>query len=126
MVIGVGRLCIKLKGREAGRRCVVVDIIDENFVIVDGDIRRRRCNIKHLEPLPVVLNIKPGASTEEVVKEMLKNKIPISYWKLRRENLLTQEIINIYKSNFGENWEKIARELGYPGKKSSIKIELSS
>ena len=126
MVIEVGRVCVKLRGREAGRRCVVVDIIDENFVIIDGDVKRRRCNIKHLEPLPIKLNIKPGASTEEVIKEMLKNKIPVSYWKLRRDNLLTQEIIELYKQNFGENWEEIAKKLGYPGKKSPIKIEIKA
>ncbi len=121
MVIEVGRVCVKIRGREAGRRCVVVDILDENFVIIDGDVKRRRANIKHLEPLPVVLNIKAGASTEEVVKAMIENKIPVSYWKLKRENLLTPEIIDLYKEKFGENWEEIAKSLGSPGKKIAIK-----
>jgi len=122
MVIEIGRVCIKLRGREAGRRCVIVDILDENFVIVDGDVKRRRTNIKHLEPLPIVLNIKQGASTEEVIKAMLENGIPVSYWKLKRDNLLSQEIINLYKSKFGDNWENIAKELGSPGKKVGIKM----
>jgi len=122
MVIEVGRVCVKLRGREAGRRCVIVDILDENFVIVDGDVKRRRTNIKHLEPLPTVLNIKQGASTEEVIKAMLENGIPVSYWKLKRDNLLNQEIINLYKSKFGDNWENVAKELGSPGKKVGIKI----
>jgi large subunit ribosomal protein L14e len=122
MVIEVGRVCVKIRGREAGRRCVVVDIIDENFVIVDGDLKRRRVNIKHLEPLPKRLDIKPGASTEEVVKAMLENGIPVSYWKLRRDNLLSQDIINIYKDKFGESWEEVAKSLGSPGKKAEIKI----
>jgi len=121
MVIEIGRVCVKIRGREAGRRCVVVDILDENFVIVDGDVKRRRVNVRHLEPLPVVINIKQGASTEEVIKAMLENGIPISYWKLRRDNLLTSDIINLYKSKFGDNWEKIAKELGSPGKKIGIK-----
>lgn len=116
MVLDIGRLCVKLRGREAGRRCIVVDIIDENFVIIDGDVKRRRVNIKHLEPLDSILNIEKGAKTEDVIKEMLRNGIPISYWKLKRENLLTQEIINLYKEKFGEDWEKTARSLGYPGK----------
>jgi len=121
MVIEIGRVCVKVRGREAGRRCVVVDILDENFVIIDGDVKRRRANIRHLEPLPIVLNIKQGASTEEVVKAMLENGIPVSYWKLKRDNLLNQEIINLYKSKFGDNWENIAKELGSPGKKIGIK-----
>jgi len=122
MVIEIGRVCVKVRGREAGRRCVVVDILDENFVIIDGDVKRRRANIRHLEPLPVILNIKQGASTEEVIKAMLENGIPVSYWKLKRDNLLTQDIINLYKSRFGDNWEKIAKELGSPGKKIGIKV----
>jgi len=122
MVIEIGRVCVKVRGREAGRRCVVVDILDENFVIIDGDVKRRRANIKHLEPLPVVLNIRQGASTEEVIKAMLENGIPVSYWKLKRDNLLTQDIINLYRSKFGDNWENIAKELGSPGKKIGIKV----
>jgi len=121
MVIEIGRVCVKVRGREAGRRCVVVDILDENFVIIDGDVKRRRTNIRHLEPLPIVLNIKQGASTEEVIKAMLENGIPVSYWKLKRDNLLNQEIISLYKSKFGDNWENIAKELGSPGKKIGIK-----
>ena len=120
MVIEVGRLCVKLKGREAGRRCVVVDIIDENFVIIDGDVKRRRVNIKHLEPLPQVIDVKPGASTEEVVRAMLNAGIPVSYWKLKRENLL--HLSDLYKQKFGENWEEIAKKLGSPGKGVAIQV----
>ncbi|BFI73247.1 LSU ribosomal protein L14e [Nanoarchaeota archaeon] len=116
MVLQVGRVCVKLRGREAGRICVVVDIIDNKFVLVDGNVRRRRVNINHLEPTDKILNIQKGAKTEDVIKEMLKNKIPVAYWKLKRENLLTNEIVELYKQNFGENWEEIAKSLGSPGK----------
>ncbi|MEM0325341.1 MAG: 50S ribosomal protein L14e [Nanopusillaceae archaeon] len=120
MVVEVGRLCIKLRGREAGRRCVIVEILDENFVIIDGDVKRRRVNVKHLEFLPQVISIKSGASTEEVIEKMLENKIPVSYWKLKRDNLLNKKIIDLYKTYFGEDWEKIAKSLGSPGKKVQI------
>ena len=71
----VGRICVKTRGREAGRKCVIVDIIDENFVLITGPkdvsgVKRRRCNVKHLEPLPIKINIKPGASDEEVKKAL--------------------------------------------------------
>lgn len=67
----IGRICVKLRGREAGRKCVIVDIIDHNFVLVTGPkeisgVKRRRCNVKHLEPLPLKINIRRGASDEEV------------------------------------------------------------
>ena len=70
--IEVGRVCVKLAGREAGRKCVIVDIIDENFVLVTGPknisgVRRRKCNIKHVEPTEYKVDISRGASDEEVI-----------------------------------------------------------
>ncbi len=73
--IEVGRICVKTSGREAGRKCVIVEIIDKNFVLVTGPkdvtgVRRRRCNIKHLEPTPDKIEISKGASDEEVKKAL--------------------------------------------------------
>jgi large subunit ribosomal protein L14e len=67
-MIEIGRLCVKIAGRDAGLKCVVVDIIDDNFVLIDGETRRRKCNILHIEPLDKVLDIKKGASHEQVAK----------------------------------------------------------
>ncbi len=64
--IEIGRVCIKTLGREAGNTCVIVDILDKNFVLIDGNVKRRRCNIKHLEPTEKKVDIEKGASTEEV------------------------------------------------------------
>ena len=38
-MIGVGSLCIKIAGRSAGSYCVVVDKIDETFVLIDGNVK---------------------------------------------------------------------------------------
>jgi large subunit ribosomal protein L14e len=63
----VGRVCVKLKGREAGRRCVVVDVIDRNYVMIAGPgVKRRRVNMSHLNPLNEIVNIQRNASDEEV------------------------------------------------------------
>ena len=63
----VGRVCVKLTGREAGRRCVVVDVIDRNYVVIAGPgLRRRRANMSHLEPLDEVVEVRRGAGDEEV------------------------------------------------------------
>ncbi|KZX10887.1 50S ribosomal protein L14e [Methanobrevibacter oralis] len=49
--IEVGRVCVKTSGREAGKKCAIIEIIDENYVEVVGeDVKNRRCNIAHLEP----------------------------------------------------------------------------
>jgi large subunit ribosomal protein L14e len=58
-------------GREAGKKCVIVDVMDKSFVLVTGPkkvtgVRRRRANINHLEPLQVKVDVTRGASDEEV------------------------------------------------------------
>lgn len=88
--IEVGRICVKIAGREAGRKCVIVDIIDENFVLITGPksltgVKRRRCNINHLEVLDKKIEIPKGASDEEVLKaieqagltEFMKERIKV-------------------------------------------------
>ncbi|EKQ53009.1 MAG: ribosomal protein L14E/L6E/L27E [Methanobacterium sp. Maddingley MBC34] len=67
--IEVGRICMKISGREAGEKCVIVEIIDDKFVEVMGStVKNRRCNIKHLEPLDQVIEIKTE-DAEEIKKE---------------------------------------------------------
>ncbi|MDD2643700.1 MAG: 50S ribosomal protein L14e [Methanobacteriaceae archaeon] len=56
--IEVGRVCIKTAGREAGEKCAIIDIIDDNFVeIVGQTIKNRRCNINHLEPIDQTVEV---------------------------------------------------------------------
>ncbi|MCI2415245.1 MAG: 50S ribosomal protein L14e [Candidatus Aramenus sp.] len=93
-VIEIGRICVKTRGREAGKKCVIVDIVDNNFVLVTGPkklsgVKRRRVNILHLEPTDKKVDIQKGASDEEVekklqeagladfVKEQVKVRIPV-------------------------------------------------
>lgn len=75
-VYDIGRVCVKTMGREAGNYCVVVDIIDKNYIIIDGlNIRRRRVNYKHIEPLPELVDIKKGAKHEDVEAAIKKAKL---------------------------------------------------
>lgn len=68
--IEVGRICMKISGREAGEKCVIVEIIDDKFAeIVGTNVKNRRCNIKHLEPLDQVIEIK-SENPDEIVKEL--------------------------------------------------------
>ena len=69
-MIEIGRMCVKIAGRDAGQKCVVVDIIDDTFVRIDGQTRARKCNIRHLEPLAAKLEIAKGAGHEAVVKAL--------------------------------------------------------
>jgi len=71
----VGRICVKLTGREVGSRCVIVDVVDKNYVIVTGPlevtgVRRRRVNMSHLQPLDEVIEISRNASDETIAALM--------------------------------------------------------
>ena len=66
-MIEIGRLCVKIAGRDAGKKCVVVDTLDKNYVLVDGETRRRKVNTAHLEPLDKTLKIEKGASHDKIV-----------------------------------------------------------
>ena len=83
-MIDVGRLCVKIAGRDAGKTCVIVDVLDNPFVLVDGETRRRKCNMKHLEALPETMDIKKGASHDDVAKEFKKRGIELAESKPRK------------------------------------------
>ncbi len=73
----VGRVCVKIAGRDAGQTAVVVDVMKDGFVLIDGNVRRKKCNVKHLEPLKDVLKIKKGATTTDVRKAMATSKMKV-------------------------------------------------
>ena len=63
-------------GREAGHYCVIVNVIDKNYLLIDGlKVRRRRVNYRHVEPISEQIEIKKGASHEEVEAAIKKAKI---------------------------------------------------
>lgn len=73
--IEVGRICVKVSGREAGRKCVIVDLTDKSFVLITGPkkvtgVKRRRANANHIEPLQDKLDLKRGASDDEVTQAL--------------------------------------------------------
>jgi len=73
--IEVGRICVKIAGREAGKKCVIVDVIDKSFLLVTGPkkvtgVKRRRVNINHIEPTEKKIKIGRGESDEEIMKAL--------------------------------------------------------
>jgi large subunit ribosomal protein L14e len=66
--IAVGSVCMKNRGRDAGKKCVVVNLVDANYVEIlsAGRKKRRKCNVRHLEPLGEKIELK--ASDEETRK----------------------------------------------------------
>lgn len=73
----VGRLCVKIAGRDAGRTCVVVEELGHSYVVVDGSTRRKKVNVLHLEPLADTVKLKTKASHDEVKKAFEKLGLPV-------------------------------------------------
>ncbi len=82
MSVRIGRIVTKLAGREAGQRAVIVKLIDRNFALITGagisDVKRRRANIRHIEPMAAVVDIKQEASDDEVAKAVRGNAEALS------------------------------------------------
>ena len=77
--IEIGSLYIKTTGKDKGNRCVIVDLVDKNFVLVTGPpqitgVKRRRVNLKHLSPTEEKIEIKKGATDKEIEQVLTKGK----------------------------------------------------
>ena len=81
----VGRLCVKIAGRDAGKTCVIVDTVNAHTVLIDGATRRRKCNVFHLEPINKTVSLKKGASHDEVEREFKKLNIEVWSTKPKKE-----------------------------------------
>ncbi|MCR4368336.1 MAG: 50S ribosomal protein L14e [archaeon] len=65
----VGSVCVKTAGREAGKKVVVLEIVDKNYVLVEGPrAKKRKCAITHLMPTGKKVELKKGAKKEELAR----------------------------------------------------------
>ena len=65
-------------GREAGRKAVVTQIIDQNFAEITGPfeltgVKRKRVNISHIEPTDFEIKFKKDNTTDNVVMELIES-----------------------------------------------------
>jgi len=109
-MINIGRLCLKICGRDAGKISVVVDTAEKDQVLIDGQVRRRKCNIKHLEPLDKEIKIKKGASHAEIVKELKKINIIVKETKPRKKKAEKPTIKRTIKRKKKLEEKKIKKE----------------
>jgi large subunit ribosomal protein L14e len=86
----IGRVCMKIAGRDAGMKCFVVDVIDEHYVMIDGQTRRRKCNIKHLEPLAQIVQINKNAPAPEIVRALKELGVIVEEKKPRAKPVATK------------------------------------
>lgn len=79
----IGELYMKIAGRDAGKVCVVIDVLDERFVMIDGQTRRRKCNVFHLEPLQKTVKLSKNAP-HEVVAKLFKEELTLELPEKRK------------------------------------------
>ncbi len=77
--ISRGRVCVKTAGKDAAKFCVITDVLGDGFVEVTGPkkltgIKRRKCNILHLELTSDVVKIKAKATDADVIKAVTDAK----------------------------------------------------
>jgi|GEM_PF-67491 len=82
-LFGIGSLCLKIAGRDAGKRCIIIDTKDGMFLI-DGETRRRTCSVKHLEPLGEQFGLKKGASHADVAAAFKKLGVTLTQSKPKK------------------------------------------
>jgi len=81
----VGIVCLKLAGRDSNRFCVILEEIDSRYVLIDGDVRRKKCSLRHLKLLPQKVKVSKSSSTEEVRKVLMDAGVPLHERKKRHK-----------------------------------------
>lgn len=97
-MIETGTICLKIAGREAGKYAVIVQKMDDNFVMISGPkaitgVKRRKCNIDHLEPTEHRLDIEETVNDSDLetkwkksgLVEKLEIEIPVKRTKVKKE-----------------------------------------
>lgn len=114
-MIEIGRLCVKTAGRDARLKCVIVGVVDKNLVLIDGQTRRRKCNVAHLEPLAELVKISKNASHEEVVSALKQIGIEV---KERKQKAKTERP---KKQRKGKKKQESEKEIVRKGKSTKPK-----
>jgi len=97
MIFDIGRVCVKIAGRDAGKYCVIVEKIDDTFVLIEGATRRKKCNVTHLEPLDFSVDISSGADRATVAKALDEKGIVVPEKKSSRSPAAKQQSKRIAK-----------------------------
>jgi large subunit ribosomal protein L14e len=95
-MIEPGRVVLKIAGREAGKYAVIVERVSDSFVLITGPksvtgVKRRKCNIDHIEPTEHRLEIDSKADDAIIENswkdsgliEKLEIKVPLKRTKVK-------------------------------------------
>ncbi|NSW91208.1 MAG: RNA-binding protein [Firmicutes bacterium] len=81
MTFNLGELVCSTAGRDAGRKFIIVDIIDNKYVLIsDGDLRKiekpKKKKIKHIESSGIMI---------DSLSKKLENRMKITNAEIRKE-----------------------------------------
>lgn len=113
-MFSVGSVCVKIAGRDAGSVCVVIEVLDNNYVLVDGLLRRKKVNTKHLERLNKVVSVKKSSSTSDVL-EILKgvelvSEEQVTKWLGRKSKTVSEKPVTKRVLKLAKNADKKAKK----------------
>lgn len=99
-MIEPGRVVLKIAGREAGKYAVIIERVSDDFVLITGPksitgVKRRKCNIEHIEPTEHRLEIDSKADDAFIENswkdsgliEKLEIKVPVKRTKEVKEKV---------------------------------------
>ncbi|MBO3800288.1 MAG: 50S ribosomal protein L14e [Candidatus Brockarchaeota archaeon] len=77
-VLRPGRICVITRGRDKGKKCVIVRLVDDSNVLVTGPkelngVKRGKKNILHLMPLKETVRIRANSRDETVLAAIEKS-----------------------------------------------------
>ena len=121
----IGRVCVKIAGRDAGKTCVIVETLENGFVTIDGQTRRRKCNMRHLEPTDKVLEIKSGSDHEAVKAAFAKINVEVLDTKPKKvgERPKKQKAKKVVEEKPKAAKKKVVAKVEAPAKEPAAKDE---
>lgn len=84
-MIEIGRICMKIAGRDAGKKCVILDKPEKYLVLIAGETRKRKCNILHLEPMDKVVSVSKDMGDGELAKVLKEAGIELRQTKPKEQ-----------------------------------------
>lgn len=98
-----GLICRKTSGKDNGKICIVLESEkDKSFVFVEGEVKRKKYNIAHLEPVGYA-EIDKDAPHDEVLKVIEAAGFKI---KKNKNNILRKKFIKKQKNEDGTRSRK--------------------
>jgi len=124
--IEIGRLILKTAGRDSGKLGVIVEVMDNHTVLIDGQVRRRKCNIGHLETLDKKIKIKPKATKDTIIKEFKTLNIEVKKTKPKPKKERLKKVRKVKEKKAGEEKVKPEEKLKKPKTKEKKPKEKES